>query len=113
MTSASVRESANGNQAGTWTFLTNHAHVLICLAQDPSMRIQDLAERVGITYRAVQRILDELEEAGYLSRHRKKDDARSNEYKVNTSLALRHPVERHRAVSALLELGLPTKTKIR
>jgi len=94
-----------------WTFLTNHAHVLICLAQDPAMRIQDLAERVGITYRAVQRILDELEETGYLTRARKKDDARSNVYKINTTQALRHPVERHRAVSCLLELGLPAKGK--
>ena len=87
--------------------------MLICLAQNPAVRIQDLAERVGITYRAVQRILHELEEAGYIARHRKKDDARSNEYKVNTALALRHPVERHRAVSALLELGLPANSKLR
>ncbi len=89
-----------------WTFLTNHAHVLICLAQDPALRIQDLAERVGITYRAVQRILDDLEGGGYITRARRKDDARSNEYQVNRSLHLRHPVERHRRVSALLKLGL-------
>ena len=113
MTSAPAKKHVHGTQPATWTFLTNHAHVLICLAQDPAMRIQDLAERVGITYRAVQRILDELQEAGYLTRHRKKDDARSNEYKINTSLALRHPVERHRAVSALLDLGLPAKAKPR
>jgi DNA-binding MarR family transcriptional regulator len=77
------------------------------------MRIQDLADKVGITYRAVQRILDELEAAGYLTRQRKKDDARSNQYKINTALALRHPVERHRAVAALLALGLPPQTKPR
>ncbi len=94
-------------QTAPWTFLTNHAHVLICLAQDPAMRIQDVAERVGITYRAVQRILDELEEAGYIKRGRKKEDARSNEYRVNVNLPLRHPVERHRSVSKLIELGLP------
>jgi DNA-binding Lrp family transcriptional regulator len=90
-----------------WTFLTNHAHVLICLAQNPEMRIQDVAERVRITYRAVQRILDELEEAGYISRGRKKEDARSNQYRINVRLPLRHPIEQHRAVAALLELGLP------
>ena len=113
MTRAPAKKNSESIHPATWTFLTNHAHVLICVAQDPSMRIQDLAERVGITYRAVQRILDELEEAGYISRHRKKDDARSNEYEINTSLALRHPVERHRAVSALLELGVSAKTQPR
>lgn len=113
MTSTLAKKNSAEEPHSTWTFLTNHAHVLICLAQDPAMRIQDLAERVGITYRAVQRILDELEEAGYIERHRKKDDARSNEYKVNTGLALRHPVERHRSVSALLDLGLPAHAKAR
>jgi predicted transcriptional regulator len=92
--------------AAPWTFLTNHAHVLICLAQNPESRIQEMAEKVGITYRAVQRILDELEDAGYISRGRKKDDARSNEYCVNIHLPLRHPLERHREVAALLELGM-------
>jgi len=96
-----------GSQSAPWTFLTNHAHVLICLAQNPEMRIQDVSEKVGITYRAVQRILDELEEAGYISRGRKKEDARSNQYRVNTKLALRHPIEQHRSVAALLELGVP------
>jgi len=113
MTSATAKKNSHGIPPATWTFLTNHAHVLICLAQDPAMRIQDLAERVGITYRAVQRILDELDEAGYISRHRKKDDARSNEYAVNTGLPLRHPVERHRSVAALIELGSTTKAKFR
>ncbi len=75
------------------------------------MRIQDVAERVGITYRAVQRILDELEEAGYIKRARKKEDARSNEYRVNVNLPLRHPVERHRSVSKLIELGLPDRDR--
>lgn len=97
----------------SWTFLTNHAHVLICLAQDPAMRIQDLAESVGITYRAVQRILDELEEEGYITRARKKDDARSNIYKVNMTLSLRHPVERHQSVAALVELGSVPRPKSR
>jgi DNA-binding MarR family transcriptional regulator len=95
------------SSSAPWTFLTNHAHVLICLAQDPEMRIQDVAEKVGITYRAVQRILDELEAAGYISRGRKKEDARSNQYRVNAKLPLRHPIEQHRCVAALLELGMP------
>jgi DNA-binding Lrp family transcriptional regulator len=93
--------------AAPWTFLTNHAHVLICLALNPETRIQDVAERVGITYRAVQRILDELEDAGYITRARKKEDARSNEYRINARLSLRHPIERHRTVGALLALAMP------
>ena len=88
-----------------WTFLSNHSHVLICLAQDPTLRIQDLADRVEITYRAVQRILDDLEAAGYISRSRRKDDARSNEYEVDPTLNLRHPIEAHQRVSALRALG--------
>jgi predicted transcriptional regulator len=94
-------------QTAPWTFLTNHAHVLICLAQEPESRIQDVAEKVGITYRAVQRILDELEEAGYIRRERKKNDARSNRYRVHLKLPLRHPIEKHRSVAALLDLGMP------
>ena len=112
MTSAIARKEG-ARPAAPWTFLSNHAHVLICLAQNSAMRIQDVAERVGITYRAVQRILDELEEAGYITRRRKKEDARSNEYRVNLNLPLRHPVERHRSVSALLDLGLLARPKSR
>jgi DNA-binding Lrp family transcriptional regulator len=88
-----------------WTFLSNHAHVLICVSADPTARIQDIAARVGITYRGVQRILRELEEAGYLSHSRSKEDARSNVYRIDASLPLRHPLERHRRIAALLELA--------
>ena len=88
-----------------WTFLTNHAHVLICLSQSPAVRIQEIADQVGITYRAVQRILDDLEEAGYITRSRKKDDARSNQYKVLHGMHLRHALEKHQKVEALLKLG--------
>jgi DNA-binding MarR family transcriptional regulator len=105
----SVRKAKTSpSPSAPWTFLTNHAHVLICLAQNPETRIQDVAEKVGITYRAVQRILDELQEAGYIIRERKKDDARSNQYRVNLKLPLRHPIEQHRSVATLLELGVPS-----
>ncbi len=105
------RPAAQPDRAGKdrpapgWTFLSNHAHVLICVAANPSARIHEIAGRVGITYRGVQRILGELEEAGYLTRERARDDARSNVYRVDESLPLRHPVEHHRRVSAILELG--------
>lgn len=85
----------------SWTFLTNHAHVLICIARDPEIRVRDLADLVGITERAVMRIVGELEESGYLERQR---DGRRNRYRVRDNLPLRHPIERHRTVSALLAL---------
>jgi DNA-binding MarR family transcriptional regulator len=87
--------------ASPWTFLTNHAHVLICVAEDPNLRIRDLADRVGITERAIQKIITELEEGGYLTHVR---DGRRNVYRVRLTQPLRHPVERHRNVSILLEL---------
>ena len=86
-----------------WTFLTNHAHVLICIAGDPDVRIRDVAARVGVTERAVQRIVGELEEAGYLSHERV---GRCNRYRVHTALPLRHPIEQHCRVSALLKIVL-------
>lgn len=85
-----------------WTFLTNHAHVLLCISRDPQARIRDLAERVGITERAVQRIIAELEEDGYLTHER---EGRRNLYRVKAGMPLRHPVERRSKVSALLALG--------
>ena len=84
-----------------WTFLTNHAHVLLCIAADPQARIRDLADRVGITERAVQRIIFDLEESGYLTRER---EGRRNTYRVRSNLPLRHPVERKNKVSALIAL---------
>jgi DNA-binding IclR family transcriptional regulator len=84
-----------------WTFLTNHAHVLLCIAQDPEQRIRDLAARVGISDRAVQRILVELEEAGYLRHER---DGRRNRYEVLGARPLRHPVERHCTIADLVAM---------
>ena len=84
-----------------WTFLTNHAHVLLCIAKDPELRMRDVAAAVGVTERAVQRIVAELEEAGYVLRER---EGRRNRYQVRTELPLRHPIERHREVAALIEM---------
>lgn len=86
-----------------WTFLTNHAHVLFCIAQDPEIRLRDVAIRVGITERAVQRIVTDLEAAGYLVVSK---EGRRNRYQVNREQKLRHPIERHRTVAALIELVL-------
>ncbi|MEM7012480.1 MAG: winged helix-turn-helix domain-containing protein [Verrucomicrobiota bacterium] len=87
-----------------WTFLTNHCHVLVCLSQNPNMRIRDIARAVGITDRAVQRILSELEEGEALSKVR---DGRRNYYKLNYDLPLRHPLESHRTVGELLNSVRP------
>ncbi len=87
-----------------WTFLTNHAHVLVCIAQDPDARLRDLAESVGITERAVHRIVRDLSEEGYVEVRR---EGRRNHYQVVASLHLRHPVEASSTVAMLLALGGP------
>ena len=86
-----------------WTFLTNHAHVLLCIAREPEVRMRDVAHLVGITERAVQRIVADLEQAGYVERIR---NGRRNRYEVRADLPLRHPIERHERVSSLITLVL-------
>jgi predicted ArsR family transcriptional regulator len=86
---------------GGWTFLTNHAHVLFCIAEDPEVRLRDVAARVGITERAVQRIVTDLEGGGYLTVSK---EGRRNRYQVNYDRPLRHPIERHRTVKDLIGL---------
>lgn len=83
----------------TWTFLTNHAHALICIAQDPGIRIQDIANRVGITLRTAQTIVADLVAEGYVTRTRV---GRRNQYEVHPELPLRHPLEQEHAVGELL-----------
>ncbi len=82
-----------------WTFLTNHGHVLLCLARAPDRRIRELAEDVGITERAVQRILRDLTDGGYLSVEK---EGRRNHYVVRDEAPLRHPVEARHTVGELL-----------
>jgi DNA-binding transcriptional ArsR family regulator len=82
-----------------WTFFTNHAHVLLCIARDPEIRVRDLAVRVGITERAAQRIVADLVEAGYVERAR---DGRRNHYAVRADRPLRHPVEQPHSVGEVL-----------
>jgi DNA-binding Lrp family transcriptional regulator len=84
-----------------WTFLSNYTHVLVCLADDPTARMRDVAERVGITERAAIRIVKHLEEAGVLSRQR---EGRRNRYRINMEQALRHPLESRSTVGSLLTM---------
>lgn len=86
-----------------WTFLSNHAHVLICLAGDPAIRLRDVAERIGITERAVLKIVADLESEGLVRRHR---EGRRNSYELNLDRPLRHPIESHHTVGELIDLIL-------
>ena len=91
----------NSTAGRHWTFLSNHGHVLVCLALDPNARLRDVATQVGITERAVQKIVGDLEEAGVLVRQRA---GRRNTYHLNVNAPLRHALEAHRTVGALLGL---------
>ena len=84
----------------TWTFLTNHAQVLLCVAATPDIRMRDVAEHVGITERATQRILAELVEAGYVKVERV---GRRNRYTVDRDHAMRHSAQLGHEIGALLE----------
>jgi DNA-binding MarR family transcriptional regulator len=87
-------------QAGSWTFLTNHAQVLLCLAETPDIRLRDVAERVGITERATQRIVAELVKAGYVKTTRV---GRRNTYTVDREHAMRHSAQLGYEIGTLLE----------
>ena len=89
------------NRDISWTFLTNHSHVLLCLAEDSAMRMRDIAQEVGITERAVQRIISDLVVDGYIERVR---EGRRNTYKINTGMHLRHPIEHDRTIKELIDL---------
>lgn len=82
-----------------WTFLTNHAHVLVCIADEPDIRGRDIAERVGITERAAQSIVGDLVADGYVTRTR---EGRRNHYEVNPDAPLRHPLEQDHTIGELL-----------
>jgi DNA-binding transcriptional ArsR family regulator len=88
--------------APPWTFLSNHGHILVCIARDPNIRVREIAQAVGITERAVQRILGELEEAGVISRRR---NGRRTHYEIDGELPLRHPVEAEHSIDELLRLA--------
>ena len=102
--SSSNIESEKLPAKSPWTFLTNHSHVLICLALSPEATLREVSIRVGITERAVQRIVADIEAEGVLVRERQ---GRSNRYSINKDLPLRHPIEGHRTVGELIALGLP------
>ncbi len=87
--------------SSSWTFLTNHAHVLIAISRNAEIRQRDIAEAVGLTVGAVQRIVHELEQAGYL-RHEKV--GRRNRYEIVEDRPLRHPLEDQHSIGELIHL---------
>jgi len=87
-------------QRRSWTFLTNHARVLILIAETPNIRLRDIAARIGITERAAQRIVGDLEADGYLS-HEK--EGRRNHYALHPDAHLRHPLENEIEIGQLVE----------
>jgi DNA-binding MarR family transcriptional regulator len=103
-TSPGDKSKATASDAATsarWTFLTNHAHVLIALHAEPDSVLREVASQVGITERAVQRIVQDLEEEGFIRRTKV---GRQNKYEVLTDEPLRHPLEAHRDIGDLLRL---------
>jgi len=96
--------AADSRKDARWTFLSNHSHVLICLHREPDLTLREVAQRVGITERSVQRILGELEEGGYLRRER---DGLRNRYRFRTTARLRHPIESHRTIGDLIAMVDP------
>src|SRR5439155_16749788 len=85
----------------TWTFVTNHAAVLLCIARDPEARFRDIAEQTGITERAAQRIVRDLVEEGYLEKERR---GRRNVYAIRPHRLMRHRVVRHHQLDDLLRV---------
>ena len=94
-----MKKNAQPLGSAAWTFLTNHSHVVLCLVADENLRVRDLAQKVGITERAVLKILADLEVGGVIERKR---DGRRNRYRVRLEVALRHDLESHRTVGDLV-----------
>ena len=101
--SGNTKQGSSQPSNDGWDFLTNHAHVLTCVAHDPGIRVRDIAAAVGITERAAHRILSELVEEGYVERQR---TGRRNRYRVVAEAPLRHPLVQERQVGDLLDVLL-------
>jgi len=101
MGAARTRAEAAGDRESDWTFLSNHSHVLLCLHHEPHLTLREVADRVGVTERSVQRILGELEEEGFVVRQR---EGLRNRYRFKTNARLRHPIESHCTIGDLIAM---------
>ena len=100
--------AAEAEDEASWTFFTNHGHVLLCLAQQPELLLREVAQTVGITERAVQKIIADLESGGVITRERQ---GRQNVYSINHKLPLRHAVEAHCTIEGLIDFVLSSRPK--
>lgn len=89
------------NDSSSWTFFTNHAHVMVCLARNGDRPLREVAVDIGITERAVQRIVADLEDGGYLKRER---EGRRNRYALNLDTPLRHSLEADHSIGDVLRV---------
>ena len=96
-----MKSSSTNDDYSVWRFVTNHAHVLACIAADPTARLRDIAATVGITERTAGQIVSELEQAGYVTKTRV---GRRNSYEVHGELPLRHPQHRHHTAGELIRV---------
>lgn len=101
MVGRTVARHDDEEPARSWTFLTNHGHVLVCIAQNSDIRISEIADLVGIGERAAHRIVGDLVRDGYVIRNR---DGRRNTYSVDFSRPLRHPLERDHSVGEFFNI---------
>jgi predicted transcriptional regulator len=102
-----MKSSSGDGKDRAWRFVTNHGHVLQCIAEDPTIRLRDIAINVGITERTAAQIVNDLENSGYLTKAR---NGRRNHYEIHGDLPLRHPRYHHRTVSDLIRfLKAPTR----
>lgn len=108
MATTATNTARDGTPSARWTFLTNHAHVLVTLHADPQLVLREVAVRVGITERAVQRIIQDLEEGGFIEIEKV---GRQNHYHVLPDKPLRHPLEAHRNIGDLLMLITNSKAE--
>jgi DNA-binding IscR family transcriptional regulator len=103
-----AKSTAAPAEEASWTFFTNHGHVLLCLAQRPGMLLREVAQTVGITERMVQKIVADLEAGRVLTREKQ---GRQNTYTINSKLPLRHAVEAHCTIEGLIDFVLASKPK--
>jgi DNA-binding MarR family transcriptional regulator len=97
----STEENSTENSTKPWRFVTNHTQVLLCIARDPDTRLRDIAETVGITERAVQRIVVDLMESGFVTRERV---GRRSRYTLNREARMRHPAQFDHEIGEMLDL---------
>jgi predicted transcriptional regulator len=93
------KKPATAETSQNWTFLSNHAHVLVCVAKNPDVRLSEVAELVGVRERTAHRIVHELIDAGYIS---VKKVGRNNVYSVDLDKPLRHPLEAEHNIHAIV-----------